>query len=48
MDEDKTQVLLCLWCRRRISVEELRSGRHDHLDVEERIEHDQAALNGID
>ena len=48
MNKEKPQVLLCIWCQRRISAEELRSGRHDHVDVEERLEYDLAVNNGID
>ena len=48
MDESKPHVLLCFWCQRRISVDELQAGRHDHVDVQERIEYEQAAYNGID
>lgn len=45
MDNDKPQVILCFWCQRRITPEELRSGRHDHVDVLERIEYDLAVNN---
>ena len=48
MDESKPHVLLCFWCQRRISVDELQAGRHDHVDVQERIDYEQAAYNGID
>lgn len=48
MEQDKPHAMLCIWCRRRISAEELLSGRHDHVDVQERIEYDQAVNNGID
>jgi len=48
MDSKKNDILLCFWCQRRITAEELRSGRHDHVDVEERIEYDQAVNTGID
>ena len=47
MEKDK-HALLCIWCKRRITAEELRSGRHDHVDVEERCEYDSAVNNGID
>lgn len=48
MDKDDSHILLCFGCHRRITVEELRSGRHDHVDVEERIEYEQAVNDGID
>lgn len=48
MEIDKPHILLCFWCQRRITVEELRSGRHDHVDVLERIEGDMAVNNGVD
>lgn len=48
MDQNKPKVLLCIWCQRRITTEELLSGRHDHVDVEERVEYDLAVNNGID
>ena len=48
MEKDKPHILLCIWCRRRISTEELRSGHHDHVDVLERIEYDLAVNNGHD
>ena len=48
MEKDKPHVLLCIWCRRRITNEELISGRHDHVDVEERHEYDLAVNTGID
>jgi len=48
METDKPHIMLCIWCRRRITVEELRSGRHDHVDVEERIAYDQAVNTGVD
>lgn len=48
MEKDKPDVLLCIWCRRRITTEELLGGRHDHVDVEERREYDLAVNTGID
>lgn len=48
MDKDKPQVILCFWCQRRITLEELRSGRHDHVDVLERIEYDLAVNDSGD
>jgi hypothetical protein len=48
MEDDKPEVLICMWCHRRITTEELRSGRHDHVDIQERIDSDQAANNGVD
>lgn len=48
MDQEKAHILLCIWCKRRISGDELRSGRHDHVDVEERVAYDLAVNNGID
>jgi hypothetical protein len=48
MDQERPKILLCIWCRRRITAEELSSGRHDHVDVEERMEYDLAVNNGID
>ena len=42
MNNETPLVLLCFWCRRRISTEELRAGRHDHVDVEERMAYDLA------
>lgn len=48
MEQEKPRIMLCIWCRRRITAEELLSGRHDHVDIEERIEYDQTAYNGID
>jgi hypothetical protein len=29
-------------------MDELRSGRHDHVDVEERLEYDLAVNDGVD
>lgn len=48
MEQEKPHIVLCIWCQRRITVEELRSGRHDHVDVQERIEYDLAVNNGND
>jgi hypothetical protein len=48
MDSEKPHVILCFWCQRRITPEQLRSGRHDHVDVLERIEYDLAVNNGGD
>ena len=48
MEKDKLHILLCFWCQRRITAEELRSSRHDHVDVQERIEYDLAVNNGSD
>src|SRR4051812_38901902 len=48
MEKDKPHILLCIWCQRRITREELVSGRHDHVDVEERQEDDLAVNTGID
>ncbi len=48
VDKETTHVLLCIWCQRRISAEELRSGRHDHVDVLERLEYDQAVNTASD
>ena len=43
MDQEKPHVLLCIGCRQRITREELQTGRHDHVDLEERIKYDRAA-----
>ena len=48
MEKDKPHILHCIWCQRRITKEELVSGRHDHVDVEERHEYDLAVNTGID
>lgn len=48
MNDHKAQVLLCFWCKRRVSPDELRSGRHDHVDVEERVAYDLAVNDGKD
>ena len=48
MKDETPLVLLCFWCRRRIAVEELRAGRHDHVDVEERIAYDLAVNQDVD
>jgi hypothetical protein len=48
MEQEKRHIVLCIWCQRRITAEELRSGRHDHVDVQERIEYDLAVNNGND
>jgi hypothetical protein len=48
MEQDKPHVVLCIWCKRRITGEELLSSRHDHVDVEERMAYDLAVNNGID
>lgn len=48
MSDVKEHVLLCFWCKRRIAPEELRSGRHDHVDAEERLAYDLAVNNGDD
>jgi hypothetical protein len=48
MEQEKPHIVLCIWCQRRITAEELRSGRHDHVDVQERIEYDLAVNNGND
>jgi len=48
MTDEKQHVLLCFWCQQRIAPEELRSGRHDHVDVEEQLAYDAAVNDGID
>ncbi len=48
MEQDKRPIVLCIWCRNRISVEELRSGKHDHVDLLERDEYDLAVNNSGD
>lgn len=48
MESNKPQIILCFWCQRRITPEELRAGRHDHVDVLERIDYELAVNNGGD
>ena len=48
MAQESQKIVLCFWCKRRIAPEELHSGQHDHVDVEERIAYDLAVNNGDD
>ncbi len=48
MESDDKKNLLCFGCQRRITREELRSGQHDHVDMEERRDYDLAVNNGGD
>jgi len=48
MKSEETHVLLCFGCQQRITKEELRSGRHDHVDAEECLDYEMAVNSGID